>query len=362
MQFSLLFEMQMSNPTRALEQQIFHDSVEQAVLADALGYKRIWVVEHHGLYEYSHSSAPEIFLAYVAARTERIRLGHGISLTPGRYNHPIRVAERVATLDILSRGRVDWGSGKSASRVEQEAFQVNRDKLQDEWLEAIEMIPQMWRPEPFEWSGRSYQIPPIQVIPKPMQRPTPPLFAACTSPESIGKVAALGIGALNFAHGNDGALKKKVDTYRQIVATAAPERYQVNNHFACTPSALVLKDDHKACVHGFRGARFFGQSLARYYFQNDRPLGALDVPRGFLSQEALDAAKASRDQPGAPLLAVIGDPVAVRESVSRFQATGVDELILIMQVGTVPHELVLESIRTFAEEVMPFFADAPRAE
>ena len=180
MKFSVFYEMQISNPTRASEARTFHDCLEQAVLADELGYHCVWEVEHHGLYEYSHSSAPEIFLAFVAARTERIRIGHGVTLLPQRYNHPIRIAERVATLDILSGGRVNWGSGKSSSLVEQQAFENDIATLHEQWLEAVEMIPRMWSADVFEHKGRFFNIPPTQIIPKPVQQPHPPMFAACT--------------------------------------------------------------------------------------------------------------------------------------------------------------------------------------
>src|SRR6516225_12155434 len=113
--------MQISDPTPQAEAQLFHDCLEQAVLADELGYHCVWEVEHHGLYEYSHSSAPEVFLSFVAARTKRIRIGHGVTLLPHRYNHPIRVAERVAALDLLSDGRVEFGTGRS-SQFEQAGF------------------------------------------------------------------------------------------------------------------------------------------------------------------------------------------------------------------------------------------------
>ncbi len=166
--------MQISDPTPADEQRAFRETIEQIELADALGYHCAWVVEHHGLYEYAHSSAPEIILAYAAARTRRIRLGHGVTLTPQRYNHPIRVAERVATLDILSGGRINWGSGKSGSRTEQEAFGVEAEDLHGQWLEALEMIPRMWQSDVFSWEGRFYRVPPTQIIPRPVQAPHPP--------------------------------------------------------------------------------------------------------------------------------------------------------------------------------------------
>jgi len=356
MKFSLFYEMQMSEPTRGKEQQCFRDCVEQVCLADALGYHGIWEVEHHGLYEYSHSSAPEIFLAYVAALTKNLRLGHGITLTPRCYNHPIRIAERVATLDILSGGRVNWGSGKSSSLVEQVAFEGDIPRLHDQWLEALQIIPRMWQQEVFEHHGQFWKIEPTQVVPKPLQEPHPPMFAACSLPDSAVHVGELGIGALNFAVGNDEYLTRKVANYKRAVAAAQPSGYQKTNHFASTPSALCLDDDRKACEYGMRGARFFAESLGAYYFSGTRPLGPLAVNRAFLEEADLDEAMAFRGAADAPAMSVIGDPVRCKEIVSRFAAAGVDELILVMQAGTVPHDLVMASIRTFGEKVLPDFA------
>lgn len=186
MKFSLFYEMQISQPTRDKEAECFRQCLEQAELADRAGYDCIWAVEHHGLYEYSHSAAPEIFLSFVAARTRRIRVGHGVTLTPFRYNHPLRIAERIAALDIFSGGRVNWGSGKSSSKVEQVAFENDLTTLHEQWLEALEMIPRMWQQDVFEWKGRFFNIPPTQVIPKPVQRPHPPILVGGTgSPRSI---------------------------------------------------------------------------------------------------------------------------------------------------------------------------------
>jgi alkanesulfonate monooxygenase SsuD/methylene tetrahydromethanopterin reductase-like flavin-dependent oxidoreductase (luciferase family) len=355
MKFSIFFEMQIAGPTRASERQLFHDCVEQAVLADRLGYHCVWEVEHHGLYEYSHSSAPEVFLAFVAARTERIRLGHGVTLLPHRYNHPIRFAERVATLDILSGGRVNWGSGKSSSLVEQLAFENDVKTLHDQWLEAIEIIPRMWSADVFSHQGRFFHIPPTQVVPKPMQQPHPPMFAACTKPDSAASVGRLGLGALNFAVGNDDYLAEKVAEYRRASAEARPVGRARTTHFACTPATLVLDDDREACRHGMRGARFFLESLTRYYLGGDRPTGPLPVARDFLDERDLEAARAARNAPGSQVAAIVGDPACARETVQRFVDVGVDELILVMQMGTVPHELVMRSLRTFAEQVMPHF-------
>jgi alkanesulfonate monooxygenase SsuD/methylene tetrahydromethanopterin reductase-like flavin-dependent oxidoreductase (luciferase family) len=354
--FSLFFEMQISRPTRSLEAKTFHECVEQAILADKLGYRGIWEVEHHGLLEYSHSSAPEIFLSFVAARTERLRLGHGVTLLPFRYNHPIRIAERIAALDILSNGRVDWGSGKSSSLVEQRAFENDLATLHDQWLEAVEMIPRMWSADVFTHRGRFFNIPPTQIIPKPIQQPHPPMFAACSKPESAKHVGQLGLGALNFAFGTDDFLALKVRDYRSAVGGAKPVGRRVNNHFACTPATLVLEDDRKACAYGLRGARFFLESLHTYYLGRDRPVGELNVSRDFLPDTALEEAMRQRNAAGSQVANIVGDPVCARETVQRFVDIGVDELILVMQMGTVPHELIIDSIRTFAEKVMPHFS------
>lgn len=355
MKFSLFYEMQISEPTPEKERQNFLDCVTQVELADKLGYYCIWAVEHHGLYEYSHSCAPEVFLSFIAARTENVRIGHGVTLMPYKFNHPIRIAERVATLDILSGGRVNWGSGKSASLVEQMAFENDIPTLHEQWEETVKMIPDMWSKEVYEYKGKYFDIPPTMIIPKPVQKPHPPMFAACTKPDSAATVGALGFGALNFAVGDDVYLKEKVREYRKAVEASNPVGYEKTNHFASTGVSCVLPDDNKACKYGFRGARFFTESLSRYYFGNDRPVGPLvDINRDFLNDEDLKDAMANRSNPQATT--VIGDPSKAKETIDRFAACGVDELILVMQAGTIPHEIIMESIKTFGEEVIPQYS------
>ena len=356
MKFSILLEAQIAEPTPESERRLFRECIEQVVLADELGYHAVWATEHHGLYEFSHSSAPECLLSFAAARTKRIRIGHGVTLTPHRYNHPIRVAERVATLDILSDGRVNWGSGKSASRVEREAFEVDSATLHDQWLEALEMIPRMWRSDVFEWKGRFYQIPPTAIVPKPVQRPHPPLFVACSQPASAALAGRLGAGSLNFSAGTDAELVGRVQSYRDAISRTKSGGGRVNDHFACTPTVTVLPDDRQACEYGFRGGRFFAECLGSYFLANQRPVGPLDVSRDRFRPRALDEAMAARNREGSQLVAVNGDPVAARETVARYQAAGVDELICVMQMGMVPHEIVCQSLRTFAEHVAPHFS------
>ncbi len=353
MRFSLFYEMQIDNPTPERERQLFMDCLEQAVLADEVGFDGIWAVEHHGLYEYAHSSAPEIFLSFVAAKTKRINICHGSTLLPKNFNHPIRIAERLATLDIMSGGRVYWGAAKSGTSVEQGAFEIDPKDLHEQWLEALEMIPKMWQEGPFSWEGKYYNIPATHVVPKPTRHP--PVFAACSRPELAVNAGHLGLGALNFAVYKDEQLKEKIQNYRNAIAIAKPITGVVTNHFCCNPAALILKDDKKALKYGIAGSKFFTRSMAHYYWTDKRHVGKVRSPRELPSDQEVELFKKHRNAPGTQLSAVFGDPVSARETIQRFKDVGADELIFVLQAGLIPHELIMESIKTIGEEVIPYF-------
>jgi alkanesulfonate monooxygenase SsuD/methylene tetrahydromethanopterin reductase-like flavin-dependent oxidoreductase (luciferase family) len=351
--FSLFFELQMSDTSVDAERRLFHDAVQQAVLADEIGYHCIWAVEHHGLYEYSHCSAPEVFLSFVAARTKRIRIGHGCVLLPYRYNHPLRVAERVAALDILSGGRVSMGTAKSLTRVEREAFEIDPTDLPAQWREAIEIIPRMWTEAPFSYKGKFFNIPPTYVVPRPVQTPHPPIFGACSRPLQAVEMGKIGLGALNLAMHDDQTLTAMVRDYRDAVQ-ATDHVGMVTNHFSCNPATLVLRDDDKACRYGLRGARYFSQ-LMYHYSGPTRPVGPAGVSQNFPNEDYVRHFQINRNTMRSQLSSIIGDPASARETVQRFVDAGVDELILVMQTGPTPHELIMESIRTFGEDVMTYF-------
>jgi alkanesulfonate monooxygenase SsuD/methylene tetrahydromethanopterin reductase-like flavin-dependent oxidoreductase (luciferase family) len=160
---------------------------------------------------------------------------------------------------------------------------------------------------------------------------------------------------LNLAIYQDEMLAERVRGYRAAIAEAKPLGLSVNNHFACNPATLVLKDDRRACRYGFSGAMFFLKAMVHYY-SGTRPVGRINIPRDFLPDDQLDRFMSLRNTSQSQLSAIIGDPASARETVQRFVNVGVDELILVMQTGTTPHEVTMESIRTFAEEVMPHFS------
>jgi alkanesulfonate monooxygenase SsuD/methylene tetrahydromethanopterin reductase-like flavin-dependent oxidoreductase (luciferase family) len=139
MKFGIFYEHQIPRPWNdEAEHRIYREALEQVELADRIGIDYAWEVEHHFLEEYSHSSAPEVFLAACSQRTKRIRLGHGIVLKPPGYNHPARVAERIAALDLVSDGRVEFGTGESASILELGGYRVDVAEKRAAWRESVE--------------------------------------------------------------------------------------------------------------------------------------------------------------------------------------------------------------------------------
>src|SRR5665213_1794536 len=187
MKFGLFYEHALPAPWEEDdERRLYQDALAQVELADKLGIDYVWEVEHHFLEEYSHSSAPEVFLGAVSQRTRRIRIGHGIVQLPIGFNHPARVAERIATLDLLSDGRVELGTGESSSEAELGGFGVDPADKRAQWEEALEVAIRCMIEEPFTgFKGEHIEMPARNVIPKPMQKPHPPVWVACTRPASV---------------------------------------------------------------------------------------------------------------------------------------------------------------------------------
>ncbi|MHB8221056.1 MAG: LLM class flavin-dependent oxidoreductase [Acidimicrobiales bacterium] len=375
MRFGIFYEHQLPRPwDPQSEHRLLKDALEQVELADRLGIDYVWEVEHHFLEEYSHSSAPEVFLAAASQRTSRIRLGHGIVQLPPGFNHPARVAERIATLDLVSDGRVDFGTGESSSQMELGGFGVDRETKRAQWAEALDVVTRMMVEEPFAGhDGEFVSVPPRNVIPKPLQRPHPPLWVACSRRETIHLAATKGIGALSFAFVEPEEAKQWVDDYDATVASDAcvPAGFAVNPAVACVVPFMCHHDEEVAIQRGLDGGHFFGYSLAHYYvFGTHRPGRTVvwDEFEANRSAYGFDRDIAARTgQPlGAQLLeegglgalrGAIGTPGQIRELVGRYEAAGVDQLIFVSQAGRNRHEHICESLELFAAEVLPEFAE-----
>src|SRR2546426_6212678 len=193
MQFGIFYEHQLPRPWQEdSEARLIREALAQVELADRLGIDYAWEVEHHFLEESPHSSAPEVFLAACAARTERIRLGHGIVRMPPGYNHPARVAERIAMLDLISGGRVEFGTGESASRMELEGFGVSPTEKRAMWQEAAAQVALMLSQSPYPgYDGRYFKMPPRNVVPKPVPKPHPPMWLPGSSRPLVHPAAPL---------------------------------------------------------------------------------------------------------------------------------------------------------------------------
>ena len=260
MKFGLLYELEVPKPwTPKSEYDVFHQAADQVVLAEQMGFDYVWMVEHHFLEEFAHSSGPEVWLGYIAARTSTIRLGHGVVLLEGAINHPIRVAERVATLDIMSNGRVDFGTGRGSNPFQIEPFGVDLDVTREEWEEAVEIIPQMWENKWFSYKGRFWDIEERNVLPKPIQKPHPPIWVACQQPATFPIAGNKGIGALCFTIGKPGELKERIQTYREAVANPSEQVGQLKNDqvAAFTVAACDENDQAARELAGPQGSWYF---------------------------------------------------------------------------------------------------------
>jgi alkanesulfonate monooxygenase SsuD/methylene tetrahydromethanopterin reductase-like flavin-dependent oxidoreductase (luciferase family) len=374
MKFGIFYEHQLPRPwTDDGEYELLQHALEQVELADSLGFDVVWEVEHHFLEEYSHSSAPEVFLGACSQRTKKIRLGHGIIQTAPGYNHPARTAERVATLDLVSGGRVEFGSGESGSEAELGGFLVDPASKRDAWLEGLEVALRCMTETPFTGvDGRFVQMPPRNVVPKPMQKPHPPLWVACSRRDTILLAAEKGIGALTFAFIDPEEAAKWVGDYERTLAeSSVPVGHFVNPNIACVTQMMVHPDEEVALDRGLEGGNFFGYSLGHYYVFGEHQPGSTDVwdeyvrRRGevgyspevaaAMKQERLGAKLAAGDRTG--LRGATGTPSQVREYLERFEQAGVDQVIFVLQAGRNRHEHICESLELFGREVLPAFKE-----
>src|SRR6476660_9151965 len=250
MRFGIFYEHQLPRPWDAdSERRLISDALDQVELADRLGIDSVWEVEHHFLEEYSHSSASEVFLAAASQRTQRIRLGFGIVAIPPGYQHPARVAEKVSMLDLVSDGRVEFGTGETSSGAELEGFGVDRATKRAQWDEALDAVVRMMVEEPFAGiEGRYLSMPQRNVVPKPLQKPHPPLWVACSRRETIRLAAEKGIGALSFAFVEPEEAAEWVAEYRAIIASerCVPAGSAVNPRVAVVRPMMCQPDEAEA--------------------------------------------------------------------------------------------------------------------
>jgi alkanesulfonate monooxygenase SsuD/methylene tetrahydromethanopterin reductase-like flavin-dependent oxidoreductase (luciferase family) len=360
--FGIFYELQLPRPWSSdSEWQLYHDALSQLELADQLGYDYAWEVEHHFLEEYSHSSAPEVFLGAASQRTKNIRLGHGImQLTT---SHPAKVAERIAVLDILSNGRVEFGSGESASITELEPFRVTMDEKRAIWEDALRCVIPMFRDGGVEYQGKYFNFPLRNVLPKPRQKPHPPLWMACSQLETIAYAGQRGLGALGFQFVSADAAHAWVHAYYNGI-TKRLERltdYRINPNIALVSMFMCCPTDEEARAKA-DGATFFQFCLRFYGASQDRKRpapGALNMWDEYNKWKRDNPESAAKALSGG----LIGSPETLRRKLRKFEESHIDQVILLNQAGRNSDADIRASLELFAREVMPeFHANVPAHE
>ena len=386
MKLALQYEMQRPSLDDHL---VLKETMDQCILADEVGFDYLWFVEHHFLTGFSASPCPDLVYAALSQRTKRIRLGLGVVVLP--YHHPVRVAERVAMLDHLSEGRIEFGTGRSAA-YELTGMGIDPQDSRDMWEESLTMVPKIWDSDKFSWDGRFWSVPEREVLPKPYQNPHPPIWVAALQPATYDIAAEKGIGVLALGSAAPSALEPYVRSYKEKVRNANPVGAFINDQWCSTTQGICLEDNQEARELGALSIRtFFGPG--KPYIQDQKDVyktllerwgGIPDHLRQNFSryveleadetseEEALDlsgggaAAHKIWNDLDADTLAdraviIAGDPDSCIEALKKHEATGIDQMMIMMQTEIVPHEKVMKSIELFGKYVIPEFKKSDQA-
>jgi alkanesulfonate monooxygenase SsuD/methylene tetrahydromethanopterin reductase-like flavin-dependent oxidoreductase (luciferase family) len=355
MKFGVFYEFQLPRPWHARsEYELLQNGLVQIEMADRLGYDYAWQVEHHFTEEYSHSSAPEVFLAAASQRTKNIRLGHGVVQLP--TNHIARVAERVSTLDLLSHGRVELGTGEGSTTTEIHPFNIRFRDKREIYEESIRALIPMFTDQGSEFHGQYIDFPMRNVLPKPYQAPHPPLWVACSNLQTIAKAGGWGMGALGFQFVSPEAATAWVNRYYNTLTRNLEKLadYAVNPNIAMVCGFMCAETDALA-MEKAAGWTFFIFALQYYSKNGYAEPGKLDMWEKYL--EWRDTPKAQE----ALQTGLIGSPDTIRRKLREFQSTNVDQIILLNQSGKTAHEDICASLELFAREVMPEFHEQETA-
>ncbi|MFP6622482.1 MAG: LLM class flavin-dependent oxidoreductase, partial [Myxococcota bacterium] len=278
-------------------------------------------------------------------------LGHGIvQLTT---NHPARVAERVATLDLLSHGRVEFGIGEGSSVTELHPFDRRFRDKRAVWEDAVRCILPMFQKEGWEYHGEYFDFPLRNVLPKPLQKPHPPLWVACSQFETIEMVARRGMGVLSFQFISADMAHAWVNSYYNNFT----KRQELLADYATNPNIAVVSqfmcaDSDEEALEKSDGSSFFQFSLIFYNRHGPIVPGSISLWDEYQKWRETEEGQRMRRNRG-----LIGSPESLRERLKKFEESHVDQVILINQAGNNSHEDICQSLEIFAREVMPEFQE-----
>jgi len=335
-----------TQPSAQAIQARYQEVIEEALLGDELGYTVFGTSEQHFLAPLCSVSAGELILATVAALTKRIKVRTAITLLP--FHQPVRVAEQIATLDVLSNGRVEFGSGKGNSKLTAGGFNIDIAETEERWQEGMDIVIRAWTQDEFSYQGKYYQVPPRRLSPKMIQKPHPKLWYAAISPASHERAGQKGLGVMSLTVGvNLRQLEKRVKTYRAAIKQAEPYAGIVNDRF----SVYCLAH----CADTNEQARNEARAPMLAYLK-----GVVDLYEETLkaSGSALDFGETRKTISDFDLLdrtdnVLVGDPQTVIEKIKRYESLGVEEIFFRME--GLPHDKVMKSIRLIGEHIIPHF-------
>ncbi|NKB97350.1 MAG: LLM class flavin-dependent oxidoreductase [Pseudomonadales bacterium] len=349
MKFGIFYEHQIPRPwTEQSEYEHFQNALSQIEIADRCGYDYAWQVEHHFLEEYSHGSSPTAFLSAASQRTKNIRLGHGVfQLTT---NHPIRVAEQVANLDLLSGGRVELGTGEGTGPTELHPFGAKVREKRDIYEEGLQALLPCFTSSDYGFEGKYWQWPRRNILPKPLQKPHPPLWVACSNLNTIMYAAKRGIGALGFQFASPEGATAWVNKYYNIIASDQVEKlceYEMNPNLAIVSGFMCAPTDEEARAKA-DGWTFFIFCL-EYNGTHDYAPGTVDLWNEYQAWRSTEKAERAFET------GLIGSPDTIRRKLREYAESNIDQIILLNQSGKTAHSDICSSLELFANEVMPEF-------
>jgi alkanesulfonate monooxygenase SsuD/methylene tetrahydromethanopterin reductase-like flavin-dependent oxidoreductase (luciferase family) len=341
------------------EHEMLMRELNYAIHADKYNWKYLWFGEHHALTEYSHMSAPEVAMGYVAARTEQIHVGSAIMNLSPRVNHPVRNAERAAMLDHVSNNRYEWGTGRGAGSHEIASFNIlDKDSTKVEWEEVIVEIPRMWEQIDYTFDGDHFTVgTPHNILPKPYGKGHPPIWVACGNPGTFSRAGELGIGAIAFNFEPIFNLRGRLEAYKEGIANCTEPLGQfMNDNVMMTNAVICLEDRARAREIALeRGRGYLNTMVNMYHDTMPKKEGARiwptapdRIPNEDVLDQVIDAG-----------LMLCGTPDEVAEQLSRYESVGCDQVVFGIPQECATHDEVIEMIELFGNKVIPEFDKDP---
>ena len=332
----------MQSPSKRSSEEIYSRAVEIAQAAETLGFRNVWLAEHH-FSTYGYLSRPAQLATYLAAKTTTLRVGTAVIVVP--LHHPLVVAEEIATLDQLAGGRVDIGLGRGYQHYEFERLGLELDSARARWEESVDIILKALIGEPFSYQGKLFQIPETTIFPQPLQRPHPPIWVTAQSPESVEATVRRGFNLLTGGFGvpieRMGEFRRQFD--RLVSEVKPPQVPQVGVQRAVYVTDTVA--DARAAAEEARWNMRVTLSLRNHYEKVDHGRAvAVPAPKEPDTDDLLDR------------FLVIGTPDTVIRQIQRVQEmVGITHFNCSFWFGDIEHPRIMKSMALFAREVLPAF-------